>query len=82
MKFIYSEKFNKQYNAAIEKIRTAFDKQAKLLLADFRHPSIRAKIYNQTTGLWQGRVTRGSWRFYFTINGDAYTLVSIIKHPK
>jgi hypothetical protein len=49
-------------------VRKAFDKQSGRLLENLNHPSLRAKKYNQTLGLWQARVTR-SWRFYFTIEG-------------
>ena len=46
-----------------------------------QHPSLHAKKYDESTGLWQARVNR-SWRFYFTIEGDAYVLHTIIAHPK
>jgi len=51
------------------------------ILANLRHPSLRAKKYDETRGIWQARVTR-DWRFYFTIEGDAYYLLDIISHPK
>ena len=34
---------------------------------------VRAKKYDESRGLWQARVT-DDWRFYFTIEGDAYVL--------
>ena len=39
------------------------------------------KKSDESTGLWQARVNR-SWRFYFSIEGDAYVLHTIIAHPK
>jgi hypothetical protein len=51
------------------------------MLRDVRHPSLRAKKYNEQRGIWQARVT-GSWRFYFRIEGDTYILDTIIAHPK
>lgn len=62
-------------------MQKAFDKQAKLLAQDLRHPSLRAKKYDEARDRWQARVTR-DWRFYFTIEGDTYHLHTIIPHPK
>ena len=31
-----------------------------------QHPSLHAKKYDESTGLWQARANQ-SWRFYFTI---------------
>jgi hypothetical protein len=31
--------------------------------------------------VWQARITR-DWRFYFTVDGDAYNLIDITPHPK
>jgi plasmid maintenance system killer protein len=46
-----------------------------------RHPSLRAKKYEERTGLWQVRIN-DDWRMYFTIEGDAYVLRAITPHPK
>lgn len=62
-------------------VRTAFAKQLDFLLQDLRHPSLRAKKYDESNDIWQARVNR-EWRFYFTIAGDEYVIVSIIPHPK
>ena len=62
-------------------IRRAFEKQLAFLLTNLRHPSLHAKKYDDARGLWQARVTL-SWRFYFTIDGDTYTLHTIRAHPK
>ena len=48
---------------------------------NLRHPSLHAKKYDATRDIWQARVTRG-WRFYFQIEGDTYTILSLIPHPK
>ncbi len=56
-------------------------KQLDLLSADLRHPSLRAKKYDESRDTWQGRVTRG-YRFYFTIEGDTYVVLAITPHPK
>ena len=77
----YSSRFLKQYSAAPAPVRKAFDKQASLLIENLRHPSLHAKKYREGIDLWQGRVNR-DWRFYFTIEAEAYHLHEIIKHPK
>lgn len=43
--------------------------------------TLHAKKYDETADRWQARVTR-DWRFYFSIEGDTYTLQDIIRHPK
>jgi hypothetical protein len=62
-------------------VQKAFDKQAKFLIQDLRHPSLHSKKYDEARDIWQARVTR-DWRFYFTIEGDTYHLHTIIRHPK
>ena len=81
MKLLYSERFRRSYLAAPLPVQKAFDKQATLLLENFRHPSLRTKKYDEARGIWQTRVTR-SWRFYFSIEGDTYLLHELIPHPK
>jgi mRNA-degrading endonuclease RelE of RelBE toxin-antitoxin system len=77
MKLLFSPRFLKQYSEAPLQVRKAFDKQAKLLAANLRHPSLHAKKYNEAKDIWQARVTR-DWRFYFTIEVDTYHLHTII----
>ena len=81
MKLYYSERFRQNYASASPQIRRAFDKQAALLVKNLRHPSLRAKKYDEKQGIWQARVTKG-WRFYFTVEGDTYILRNIIPHSK
>lgn len=81
MKLLFSPRFLKQYRDAPLQVQKAFDKQAKLLVQDLRHPSLCAKKYDETRDRWQARVTR-DWRFYFSIEGDTYHLHTIIAHPK
>ena len=76
-----TSRFARSYREAPTTIRRAFDKQVRLLVADFRHPSLRAKKYDPERGIWQARVTRG-WRFYFVIESETYILLDIIPHPK
>ncbi|HCA81011.1 MAG TPA: hypothetical protein DEP53_14880 [Bacteroidetes bacterium] len=81
MRLSYTDRFLKSYEQALVAIQGAFDRRVALLLANLRHPSLRAKKYDETRGIWQARVTR-DWRFYFTIEGDSYYLLDIVSHPK
>ncbi len=62
-------------------VRKAFAKQLAFLERDLYHPSLRAKKYDATHGVWQARVDR-NWRFYFTIAGEVYAIHDVIPHPK
>ncbi len=77
----YSNRFLQSYATAPLTIQKAFDKQIQFLAHNLRHPSLRAKKYDATRGIWQARVN-GGWRFYFTIEGDTYHLIGIMPHPK
>ena len=72
-----------QFRRALAKfpppIQKAFEKQLRFLLTNIRHPSLRAKKYDETTGVWQARVT-SNVRFYFVIEDNAYLLLNIEKH--
>lgn len=81
MQVYYSERFRRSYEGAPPNIQRAFDRRIALLLRSLRHPSLRAKKYDETRGLWQARVD-GGWRFYFTIESDRYHLIDIMPHPK
>ncbi|OHA00633.1 MAG: hypothetical protein A3C11_01890 [Candidatus Sungbacteria bacterium RIFCSPHIGHO2_02_FULL_49_12] len=76
----FSEHFQRSYASAPIPIQHTFNRKLELLLRDLRHPSLRAKKYDETRDLWQARVTR-QWRFYFTIIGDTYRLHDITAHP-
>jgi len=81
MKIRRTTHFERDYSKAPKEIQAAFDKQSQFLLQNLYHPSLRAKKYSESEGLWQARVTR-DWRFYFTIEGDTYYLARMIVHPK
>jgi plasmid maintenance system killer protein len=59
----------------------AFFKQVKFLERNLRHPTLRAKKYDESLGLWQARVNQ-DWRFHFLIRDDIYYIVNITPHPK
>jgi mRNA interferase RelE/StbE len=73
--------FDRSFANAPPAIKRAFLKQAAFLLDDIRHPSLRAKKYDEAKDVWQARVTR-DWRFYFRIERDTYILLDIMAHPK
>ena len=81
MRLIHTARFERDYSDAPPDVQRAFDKQERFLADNLQHPSLHAKKYNESMGLWQARVNR-SWRFYFAIVGDAYVLHTIIAHPK
>ena len=62
-------------------MRVSISRQSRSLLTGLSYPSLHAKKYDETRGIWQARVNR-DWRFYFTIEGDAYHFQGITPHPK
>jgi hypothetical protein len=81
MRVVLTEPFAANLVASPPEIQKLFGKQLAHLLRDLRHPSLRAKRYDERAGLWQGRVN-DDWRFYFTIEGDTYVLRALTPHPK
>ena len=43
---------------------------------NLQHPGLHAKRYDESQDRWQARVN-DDWRFYFTIEGDAYLIRDI-----
>jgi mRNA-degrading endonuclease RelE of RelBE toxin-antitoxin system len=76
-----TRRFARDFDLAPPDIQRALEKQLGHLLRDLRHPSLRAKKYDEARGIWQARITRG-WRLYFLIEGDTYTLLTLTPHPK
>ena len=77
----FSERFVRSYTSASPAIQRVFDRKLELLLHNLRHPSLRAKKYDEARDIWQARVNE-AWRFYFRIEGDTYELIDITAHPK
>ena len=73
MKVFFTERFGRSYRDAPARVQRAFDKRLAHLLRDLRHPSLRAKKYDQARDIWQARVDRG-WRSYFRINDETFIL--------
>ncbi len=81
MRLLYSPAVEETLDSAPHTVRRAFFKQILLLEQNLRHPSLRAKKYDEATDLWQARVNKG-WRFYFKIEGGTYRILRLIPHPK
>ncbi|MDO8407740.1 MAG: hypothetical protein Q7S95_00685 [bacterium] len=81
MKYVTTARFDRAFVEFPDEVRKAFRKQIAFLLQDIRHPSLRAKKYDEIGDIWQARVT-DTVRFYFRIVGDTYRLLNIRKHPK
>lgn len=81
MRLILTERFGRSYDDAPPGVRRAIDRHLALLAENLRHPSLRSKKYDESRGIWQARVNL-DWRFYFTIEGDAYVIIDVMPHPK
>ena len=81
MKVRLSRRAARDFEALPPQIKARTAKQFDLLRVNLRHPSLRAKKYDESRGIWQGRVTR-DWRFYVSIQDDTYEILTIIPHPK
>jgi mRNA-degrading endonuclease RelE of RelBE toxin-antitoxin system len=81
MNLRYTDRFEGQYRALAESRKAKIDRQLEFLVENLRHPSLRAKKYDESRGIWQARVDR-RYRFYFQIERDTYILLSVIPHPK
>jgi plasmid maintenance system killer protein len=62
-------------------VRKAFFKRVTFLAGNLRHPSLHAKMYDESRHRWQARVNK-NWRFYFNVVGDTYIIRDIVPHPK
>ena len=71
--------FDREFKKFSKEIQNAFEKQITFLLQDIRHPSLRAKKYDEDADIWQARVTKNV-RFYFRLEGDVYILLNIRRH--
>lgn len=81
MKVFYSPEFKDALTRCNPEIKKKLYKQVGYLSQNLRHPSLHAKKYDETKGVWQARVDRG-YRFYFFIEKDTYVLLDIRAHPK
>ena len=81
MKYSFTPRFIRSYHNFSQAIQKKFDKQLNYLLDDIKHPSLKAKRFDEERGVWQARVDR-SMRFYFVIQDETYILPDIQRHAK
>ena len=81
MRLVRTPHFLRAYTKAPQTIQHAFDKQARLLLSNLSHPSLRAKKYDESRTSGKG-ASPGVGVLIFTIEGDTYALHEIKSHPK
>ena len=72
MKLVFTEPFKRDYGGLPPDVRRALDKALDFLIADSRHPSLRAKKL-PATSIWYARVSR-AYRFTFTHERDVVIL--------
>ncbi len=70
MKAANSERAGQTLDGLTPVVRKALFKQVKLLEQNVRHPSHRARKYDESRDLWRARVNK-DWRFYFLIRREA-----------
>jgi mRNA interferase RelE/StbE len=58
MKWLLTHRAWQDYQRAPVSVQKAFDKQVRLLAENLRHPSLRAKKYDQANDIWQARINR------------------------
>jgi mRNA interferase RelE/StbE len=81
MRIVFLKSADKEYRSLSPLLQKLVKKQLSLLADNLHHPSVRAKKYDESCGIWQGRVNR-DYRFYFVTQGDTYYIIGITKHPK
>ncbi|MBI4281581.1 type II toxin-antitoxin system RelE/ParE family toxin [Candidatus Uhrbacteria bacterium] len=81
MKVIFAHPFLSQFKKLSAQTKKKFEKQLTYLLRTLQYPSLHAKKYDEARDIWQARVDK-SYRFYFQIKDDTYTILHITKHPK
>jgi hypothetical protein len=71
MKLRRTTHFERNYATAPQQVQRGFDKQSLLLLQNLHHPSLHAKKYDESWGLWQARINK-DWRVYFFVQDEVY----------
>jgi len=59
MRAFYTRRFLEHYAKAPLTIQRAVDRRIALLVQNLRHPSLRAKKYDEVHDIWQARVNGG-----------------------
>jgi len=69
MRVFYTPEFKEAIKRCSLEVEKKLYKQVGYLFQNLRHPSLHAKKYDETKGIWQARVDRG-YRFYFLFAED------------
>jgi len=79
MPVFWTPRFKRDWKKLPDRIKEK-TKRAVILLEENRtHPSLRLKRLQRLPGYWELRVS-DNWRIILTIEGDAYTFVTIGAH--
>jgi mRNA-degrading endonuclease RelE of RelBE toxin-antitoxin system len=81
MPIVITERFAKAYAKLRRHIQKKVDKALRLLEADFRHPSLRARPIEGTKGIYEARVNR-KHRMTYEREGDRLIMRTVGEHDK
>lgn len=81
MPIVITERFAKAYARLFPDIQKKADKALRMLDADFRHPSLRARPIEGTKGLYEARVDR-KHRMTYERQGDRLVMRNIGEHDE
>ena len=77
MNLRFTPQAEKSYKKLSSILQKKADKQFFYLLANYRHPSLRAR--KMTTGLFEGRIDY-QYRFTFEVKGEIVYILSLGPH--
>ena len=81
MKIARTERFKKAYKKLNQRQRRAVERALSFLVNNIRHPSLRVKKIEGTTGIWEARASR-SIRLPFEFRGDTLILRNVGDHDE
>lgn len=79
MKIRLTDRFKKDYQKLPPEIQRRVDQKLRLLVQDFRHPSLRVHKLRGVEGLWEFSVTM-NYRVIFEIEGECLVLLAVGPH--
>lgn len=79
MKVQRTDRFKKDYQKLPLEIQQRVDQKLRLLVQDFRHPSLRVHKIKGVEGLWEFSVTM-NYRVIFEIKEDCLILLAVGPH--
>lgn len=79
MKIRRTDRFKKDYQKLPPEIQQRVDQKLRLLVQDFRHPSLRVHKIKGVEGLWEFSVTM-NYRVIFEIKEDCLILLAVGPH--